>query len=155
MDTNNKKYFKFSLALIVCLLARLIPFRAPNVEPILAATMPFSKAYGALFGFFFAVLSILLYDALTETLGAQTFFTAGAFGILGVWSASYFKKNKANAWNYARFAIFVFRCVDRADGRSDFFPSVVYRILPRPDSIHGAAPPRQYRFRSGSFSRDL
>ncbi|KKT01183.1 MAG: hypothetical protein UW07_C0035G0002 [Candidatus Nomurabacteria bacterium GW2011_GWF2_43_8] len=106
MDTNNKKYFKFSLALIVCLLARLIPFRAPNVEPILAATMPFSKAYGALFGFFFAVLSILLYDALTETLGAQTFFTAGAFGILGVWSASYFKKNKANAWNYARFAIF-------------------------------------------------
>jgi len=84
---------------------RLIPFRAPNIEPILATTMPFSKAYGALAGFSFAVLSILLYDGLTGTLGMQTFFTAGAYGIIGWWSASYFKKHKASAWNYVRFAI--------------------------------------------------
>src|SRR3989344_7393838 len=112
MNTSKRNYFKlaskFSLALVLCLLARLIPFRAPNVEPILATTMPFGKAYGALVGFSFAVLSILLYDVVTHTLGMQTFFTAGAYGVLGLWSANYFKnfkKHKDNKWIYARFAI--------------------------------------------------
>ena len=106
MQTNRKNYFKFSLALVLCLLVRLIPFRAPNVEPILATVMPFSKAYGALTGFSFAVLSILLYDVITGTLGIQTFFTTFAYGIIGLWSAHYFKKNQANKWSYVRFAIF-------------------------------------------------
>lgn len=109
MDIHNKNYFKntlkFSLAVVLCFFARLVPFRAPNIEPILAATMPFSRAYGAFTGFSFAVLSILLYDVATGTIGMQTFFTAGAYGVLGLWSASYFKKRESNSFNYARFAI--------------------------------------------------
>ncbi len=101
----KKNYFKFTLGLVLCLLVRFIPFRAPNIEPILATTMPFSKAYGAFIGFSFAVLSILLYDVFSGTLGIQTFFTAGAYGILGFWSASYFKKHKASKWNFVYFAI--------------------------------------------------
>jgi len=105
METGNKNYFKFTLALILCLLARLIPFRAPNVEPILATTMPIGRAYGAVLGFSFAVLSILLYDFATRTLGVQTIFTAGAYGILGLWSAYYFKQRKGKTMDYVRFAI--------------------------------------------------
>lgn len=109
MDTNKKNYKKswwnFFLALILCLLARLIPLRAPNIEPILATMMPFSRASGAFVGFSFAVLSILLYDVLSGTLGMQTFFTAGAYGILGVWAVSYFKKRKGNRMDYVNFAI--------------------------------------------------
>ncbi len=103
---GEKNYFKFFLALVLCLLVRLIPFRAPNVEPILATTMPLGRAYGAFFGFFFAVLSILLYDLLTHTIGMQTIFTAVAYGMLGWWSASYLKKHKADALSYVRFAIY-------------------------------------------------
>lgn len=105
MDSHKKNYFKIVLVLFLCLLVRLIPFRAPNVEPILAATMPFSRIYGAFIGFSFAVLSILLYDVITGTLGIQTFFTAGAYGLLGLWATSYFKKHKGNSWSYVRFAI--------------------------------------------------
>lgn len=105
MEAGIKNYFKFFLALFLCLLVRLIPFRAPNVEPILATLMPFSKAYGAFIGLSFAVLSILLYDVLTGTLGIQTFFTVIAYGIIGLWSANYFKKHKANKWSYVRFVI--------------------------------------------------
>ncbi|HBB49695.1 TPA: hypothetical protein DEQ22_01050 [Candidatus Nomurabacteria bacterium] len=115
MDTNKKNYLsvrggsasggKFYLMLVLCLLVRLIPFRTPNIEPILAATMPFSRVYGAFTAFSFAVLSILLYDLATSTLGMQTFFTAGAYGIIGLWAASHFKKREANAWNYVRFAV--------------------------------------------------
>ena len=112
MDTYKKNYFRFALVLALCLLARLIPFRAPNVEPILAATMPMGRAFGAFIGFSFAVLSILLYDVLTGTLGVQTFFTAGAYSMLGLWSASYFSTKggsasggKNNVLDYVRFAI--------------------------------------------------
>jgi uncharacterized membrane protein len=79
--------------------------RAPNVEPILATMMPMSKAYGALSGFSFAVLSVLLYDLMTGTLGIQTFFTASAYGVLGLWATSYLNKNKDNKWSYVNFAI--------------------------------------------------
>ena len=105
MNGSKKNYLKFSLGLLFCLLVRLIPFRAPNVEPILATMMPMSKAYGALMGFSFAVLSILLYDTLTGTLGLQTFFTAGAYGMLGLWATHYFRKKEANRGNFVRFAI--------------------------------------------------
>ena len=107
MQEAPKNYFKFSLTIFLCLLARLIPFRVPNVEPIMATTMPIGRAYGALSGFSFAVLSILLYDIITHTLGVQTFFTAGAYGVVGLCSFYYFKKQKSNnKWSYVRFAIF-------------------------------------------------
>jgi uncharacterized membrane protein YuzA (DUF378 family) len=106
MHTNDKNYFKFAVGLILCLLVRLIPFRAPNVEPILATTMPFSRAYGAFAGFSFAVLSILIYDVVTHTLGVQTFFTAGAYGLVALLSAAYFKKHKGEIKDYVRFAIY-------------------------------------------------
>lgn len=106
MGAEKKNYFKFSLALLLCLSVRLIPFRVPNVEPILATMMPFSKAYGAFVGFSFAALSIFFYDVVTSTIGMQTFFTVGAYGILGWWSAIYLKRNKSKKWSYVRFAIF-------------------------------------------------
>ncbi len=106
METTLKNnYFKFTAGVVLCLLVRLIPLRAPNIEPLLATVMPFSKSFGALAGFSFGVISILLYDVLTNTLGIQTFFTAGAYGLIGVWSAFYFKKNQANSWHFVRFAV--------------------------------------------------
>jgi hypothetical protein len=106
MQTIPKNYFKFVATLVLCLLVRMIPFRAPNVEPILAATMPIGRVYGVFFGFSFAALSILLYDLLTHTIGMQTFFTAGAYGLIGLLSAVYFKNHKSNTINYVSFAIF-------------------------------------------------
>lgn len=106
MDTYKKNWPKFVIGFITCLLIRLIPFRPPNIEPILATQMPFSKAYGALPGFLFAFFSIIFYDLVTGTLGVWTLLTAGTYGVLGLWSAYYFKKHKANALGYATFAIF-------------------------------------------------
>jgi uncharacterized membrane protein len=100
------------------MVARLLPFRAPNIEPILATTMPLGKVYGRFIGFFFALFSILLYDVLTGTLGLQTFFTAGAYGIIALWSVSYFEKHEANKWGYVRFAIFGTLFFDAVTGLS-------------------------------------
>lgn len=64
-----------------------------------------SKAFGALAGFSFAVLSILLYDLATHTVGMQTLFTAGAYGALGLYATSYFKNKKGKVIDYVSFAI--------------------------------------------------
>jgi uncharacterized membrane protein len=100
-----KNWFKFFIGFSVCLLIRLIPFRPPNIEPILATLMPFSRVYGATAGFLFAFFSVVLFDIVTQTFGIWTFLTAGAYGLLGFWAYFYFKKQRGSAWGYARFAI--------------------------------------------------
>lgn len=105
MEKYKKNWLKFVLGFIICLLIRLIPFRPPNIEPILATQMPFSRAYGAYAGFIFAFLSIVIYDLVTGTLGVWTLLTAGTYGVLGFWATFYFKNKKGNAWDYARFAV--------------------------------------------------
>ena len=105
MQTYKKNWFKYIAGLVVCLLIRLIPVRVPNIEPILATQMPFSKAYGKMAGFLFGFLSIVLFDIVTMQIGVWTFVTSSAYGLLGAWAAFYFKNKKSNSWNYVKFTI--------------------------------------------------
>jgi hypothetical protein len=113
MIQSEKNYFKLALVFILCLLVRLIPFRTPNIEPILAATMPVGRAHGTFVSFSFAVLSILIYDFVTGTPGLHTFFTAGAYGIIACWAVFYFSAKSRSvpggqgiaAIEYVKFAI--------------------------------------------------
>ncbi len=105
MNTYKKNWLRLTVGFLVCLLIRLIPFRPPNIEPILATQMPFTKAYGGLVGFFFGFFSIIFYDLVTGTLGMWTLITASTYGVLGLLSFLYFKKFKASARNFAVFAV--------------------------------------------------
>ena len=146
-NKNYSKYpLKFFIALVVCLLIRLIPLRAPNIEPIMASTMPISRAFGAFMGFSFAVLSIFLYDLITQTVGVQTLFTAGAYGAVGLWSAVYFSAKGGSASggkgknigvrDYVKFAIMGTLAFDAVTGltvgpiffNQSFFASMIGQI---------------------------
>lgn len=105
MQASANNWFKVFIGFIVCLLVRLLPFRPPNIEPILATQMPFSKAYGKWVGFMFGLSSIVLFDLVTGSLGAWTFFTAISYGLIGLWAGVYFKKRANNATTYVGFAI--------------------------------------------------
>ncbi len=105
MNNIQKNWFKYIVGFIACLLIRLIPFRPPNIEPILATQMPFSKAYGKIAGFLFAFLSMVLFDIITGKVGMWTFITASAYGLLGLWASVYFKNKNNSSWNYAKFAV--------------------------------------------------
>lgn len=104
-EKQNKDWFKYGLGFVVCLLLRLIPFRTPNIEPLLATQMPFSRVYGQVGSFFFAFASIFLYDSLTSGIGVWTFITAFAYGFLGIWAVAFFKNREASSLNYAKFAV--------------------------------------------------
>lgn len=105
ISTHSKNWFKIGVGLIACLLFRLIPFRPPNIEPILATQMPMSKVYGPLLGFVFGFLSIVLFDFLVGRVGLWTIITASTYGLLGVWSVFYFKKRAMKRKNFVLFSI--------------------------------------------------
>lgn len=104
MNTYKKNWPKLIISFFICFLIRLIPFRPPNIEPILSTQMPFARAYGAYAGFMFGFFSIVFYDLVTGTLGIWSLLTAGTYGVLGFWSALYLK-NKKSVWNYVFFAV--------------------------------------------------
>ena len=95
--------FKVFIVFIGCLLFRLLPFRAPNVEPIMASLMPLSRKYGALLGFAFGFLSIFLYDLLTH-FGSWTWITGIVYGVVGAVAGLYFKKFRTSTFNFIVFA---------------------------------------------------
>src|SRR3990167_220167 len=104
--------FKIFIIFIGCLLLRLLPLRAPNVEPIMASIMPLSRKYGVIFGFLFGFLSIFIYDLLTNY-GSWTWIAGITYGTVGAVSALYFNKSKSlpasggqRAFDYAVFAFF-------------------------------------------------
>lgn len=118
METNKKNYLKYILGFIFCLLIRLIPFRAPNIEPILAVQMPFARIFGNIMGFSFGFLSITVYDLLTSNFGIWTLITAFTYGFLGLWAVRYFKNKKNNSLDYVKFAIMSTLVFDAATGLS-------------------------------------
>lgn len=105
MNVTRQPYgLKFVIGWVLALGLRLIPFRPPNFEPILATQMPFSKRFGAWPSFVFAAANIAIYDLVTGKLGQWTLITAVAYGLLALIAAPYFKK-RSSVWNYAVFAV--------------------------------------------------
>lgn len=109
MDTRSENcgrgWWKVAGGFFLCLLVRLVPFRAPNIEPIMAVAMPFGKIYGALAGFFFAFFSIVVYDLVTGMVGEWTILTSLSYGVVGLASAYYFQNKEASRRNFALFAV--------------------------------------------------
>ncbi|MBA3789187.1 hypothetical protein H0X32_02200 [Patescibacteria group bacterium] len=98
-------WVKLFIGWAIVFLIRLIPFRPPNFEPMLATIMPFSKRYGVLGSFLFAVLSIVLFDAVTSGIGVWTAVTALAYGVLGIGSYFFFKNRAASRKNFLTYGI--------------------------------------------------
>jgi len=99
-----KKQIKYIIIFLSAFAVRLIPFRAPNVEPIMASIMPIGKTYSKLTTFAFGFFSIILFDAITSGLGVWTLVTAIAYGSIGL-GATYFFKNRSGWKNYAMYAV--------------------------------------------------
>lgn len=91
---------------IVVLLFRLIPNRIPNVEGIMGTLMPVSKKFNYLGSFIYGFGSIILYDLITQTGGLWTLFTAPTYGLIGIWSAFYFKRKQASRGQFVLFSIY-------------------------------------------------
>lgn len=100
-----KDKLKIFIVFVGCFLFRLIPLRAPNVEPIMASIMPLGRKYGALMAFLFGFLSMFLFDSITH-FGSWTWVGSITYGLIGFIATFYFKKFKTGAFNFAIFAFF-------------------------------------------------
>ncbi len=99
-----KNWLKYTLAFVSVLFIRLMPFRAPNVEPLLTTLMPLGKTHSKMMAFAFGFSSIIIYDSLTSGIGIWTLVTAITYGFLGL-GAQIFFKNKTGWKNYALYAV--------------------------------------------------
>jgi hypothetical protein len=99
-----KNWVKYTITFISVLAFRLMPFRAPNIEPIMATIMPLGKSYSKIMAFGFGFLSIFLFDFITSGIGIWTIVTAFSYGLLGL-GASYFFQNRSGWKNYALYAV--------------------------------------------------
>ena len=100
----KKNWIKSTIVFVGVLLVRLMPFRAPNVEPIMAVIMPIGKIYGGFISFMFGFFSIFLFDSITSGIGIWTLVTAFAYGFLGL-AAQYYFKNRSGWKNYALYSV--------------------------------------------------
>ena len=96
---------KYVVGWVVGFVVRLLPFRPPNVEPLMATLMPYSKKYGWLGGFVFAFLGIVLFDVATGQVGLWTWITGGTYGVVGVGAYFYFRNRAATAKNFVIYGI--------------------------------------------------
>lgn len=107
MKKLNQKIggLKYFIILVAGIALRFLPFKAPNIEPVMASTMPLAKKYGHTSAFIFAFLSMALFDVIDGEVGAWTWVTAVVYGVIGI-TASYYFKNKSNRpINYLKFSI--------------------------------------------------
>ena len=107
---------KFIIGWVMVFAIRLIPFRPPNVEPVLATLMPFSKRYGAAGAFVFGFLSITLFDAVTSGIGQWTWITAFAYGAVGLGSWLYFRNREGKVYQFVTYGIIGTILYDAATG---------------------------------------
>ena len=98
-------WLKFLVGWAAVFLFRLIPFRPPNFEPMLATVMPFSKRFGILGSFLFGVIGIALFDSVTSGWGVWTAVTALCYGLLGIGAHLFFKNRDATAANFLLFGV--------------------------------------------------
>jgi len=84
---------------------RLLPFRAPNVEPVMATLMPFAKRYGAGAVFAFGFSSIFLFDLVTSGIGSWTWITAFAYGSVGAGAYFFFRNRAASSGNFLLYSV--------------------------------------------------
>ncbi len=83
------KSLKIILSLLVCLGLRFVPFRPPNVEPVLAFTLPIAGISSVWTTGFFAAINILLFDILSGSVGSWTAVAAISYGLVGVTAGLY------------------------------------------------------------------
>jgi hypothetical protein len=98
-------FLKFILGWLVCFLIRLIPFRAPNIEPVMATQMPFAKAYGWPGGFSFGFLSIVVFDLVVGKFGSWTWITAATYGLVGIGAYWFLKNRKPSPANFMAYGV--------------------------------------------------
>lgn len=95
---------KYTLGILICTLLRLLP-RLPNMEPIMATSMAYSKGYGWLKGAVFSMAAIVGYDLVTGTQGMWTLVTAPTYGLVAAGAYLYLRDKPNKTRHYLAYSI--------------------------------------------------
>lgn len=89
------KLIKWLISLFVCLGLRFLPYRPPNVEPVLAFTLPVAGVSSVWGTGLFSAANIVLFDILSGSVGSWTVIAALSYGLVGVAAAFYARAKRS------------------------------------------------------------
>ena len=103
----KKQWAKYALTWAGVFLFRLVllPWRMPNVEPLIGAVMPLTARMNALQSFLFAASSIALYDLVTSGWGIWTLITAATYGTVAIGSHLYFGRFASTRVHFVTYGV--------------------------------------------------
>ncbi len=96
---------QYCLGILLTFAWRLLPWRPPNVTPLLSVSLPYVERFGAVPGALFSALSIVLLDAAMGLLGTWTFLTAGAYALVTSLSRLWLQQNGGRVGGYLFSAV--------------------------------------------------
>ncbi len=99
------KAFKWLLGLVFTIAFRLVPMPLPNLEPVIAATLPFAKKMGRLAGMLFAFLALVSWDFISGRVGLWTIYAGLAYAAVGYSAGRFFANRKMGMKNRVGFAV--------------------------------------------------
>ena len=102
---STEAIIKYTIGWLIILLSRLIPYRPPNIEPLMATIMPFSRRYGWLGSFIFSLSSIVIFDILMGRVGTWTVITGISYGLVAIGASLFFKNRKVSRVDFVQYAI--------------------------------------------------
>ncbi len=97
-------WIKGFLAVGFCVLWRLFPFRPPNVEPVLATIMPYTRRFGPAGTMLLTFLCMVAYDVLTGTVSQWTAVTALTYMLVSL-AAWFCLRGRRGILPYVLFAV--------------------------------------------------
>jgi len=112
---NRQNLVKYAMNIAIVVILRFLP-HAPNIEPIMASVMPWSKKYGPVFGMAFAVAAVVLFDLLSGTMSIWSPVTILCYAAVGFSSGMWFRRARGGFIDYMAFAFLATIFYDLATG---------------------------------------
>lgn len=90
---------------LACIALRALPWRIPNLEPVLAATLPVAAVWGTGIAVAFPLTMMVVFDVIAGAVGIWTPVTALAYAGVGLWASAAFRGKALRPASAGFFAI--------------------------------------------------
>ncbi len=100
------RILKIALLWLGCIGLRALPWRIPNVEPVMAATLPIGATSGVIASVVFPATVMVAFDVMGGAVGIWTPVTALAYAAIGLLSSRLFAGKTIRFLSGAFFAVY-------------------------------------------------
>ncbi len=100
------RFLKVALLWLACIAVRALPWRIPNVEPVMAAMLPVSAVSGVVLSAVFPAVAMVAFDVMGGAVGIWTPVTALSYAAIGLLASRLFAGKTIRPLSAGFFALY-------------------------------------------------